>query len=265
MNIKKVEADLFEDDIQKTEYIGVIEDIQDPLKIGRARIRVFGKTGHASGSQEIPVNVLPWAYPEHHGFAAANGGAQFSTPKVGAEVIVRFPDGNIYSPRYSNLVNLADAVKAAIEGSYENAHVLAYDEGEDFKIFYTVQGGLLIHLKESVINIKNDNSILISHKDNTATMEFRGNDLDIVTQGNVNVSSNNNINLNSNNVWANGVQTNLGGNPIFSNVNGEPLMQLLKALATIVDAKMAVTAGSTVALVNQFEQFILSQTVKTSG
>lgn len=265
MNIKKVEADLFEDDVQKTEYVGIIEDINDPLKIGRARVRVFGKTGHADGNQEIPVNLLPWAYPEHHGFAAANGGGQFSTPKVGAEVVVRFPDGNIYSPRYSSLVNLADAVKSAIQDSYENAHVLTYDEIEDFKIYYTQQGGLLIHLKESIINIKNDNSILISHRDNTATMEFRGNDLDIVTQGNVNVSSTNNININSNNVWANGAQTNIGGNPIFSAVNGEPLFELLKSLATIIDAKMAVTAGTTVALVNQFQQFVLSQTVKTSG
>lgn len=265
MNFKKVEKDLYEDDIQKTEYIGVIEDIQDPLKVGRARVRVFGKTGHAEGDQEIPVGVLPWAYPEHHGFAAADGGSQFSTPKVGAEVVVRFPDGNIYSPRYSGLVNLSSAVKAAIEDSYENAHVLGFDEGEDFKVYYTTSGGLLIHHKGSIINIKQDQSILLSFNGNTAQLELTDNNLDIVTQANVNISSNNNVNINSNNVWANGAQTNIGGNPIFSAVNGEPLFQLLGALATIIDAKMAVTAGTTVQLVNQFKQFVLSNTVKTTG
>lgn len=265
MNYKKVAEDLFEDNLQKTEYVGVIEDIQDPKKMGRARVRVFGKTGHASGDQEIQTALLPWAYPKHFGFAAVDGGAQFSTPKVGAEVAIEFPDGNIYSPRYTHLINLSDKVKEAIANSYENAHVLAFDDPEQFKMYYTQEGGLLVYLKGSLINMKNDRSILISHDQNSAQLELRGNDLDIVTEGNVNISSKNNVNVNSNNVWANGVQTNIGGNPIFSAVNGEPLFALLKALATIVDAKMSVTAGSTVALVNQFEQFVLSGTVKTSG
>jgi len=265
MNIKKIAADLFEDDLQKTEYIGVIEDIQDPLKIGRAKIRVFGKTGHASGDQEIPTTSLPWAYPEHHGFAAVDGGFLFSTPKKDTEVIVRFPDGNIYSPKYSCLVNLSDKVKEAISSSYENAHVFGFDDVEQLKMYYTQEGGWLLYHKGSIINIKKDKSILISHDKNSAQLEMKGNDLDIVTQGNVNVSSTNNVNINSNNVWANGVQTNIGGNPIFSAVNGEPLFELLKALATIVDAKMSVTAGTTVQLVEQFKAFVLSATVKTSG
>ncbi len=265
MNLKKIEQDLFEDDLQKTEYVGVIEDIQDPKKIGRARIRIFGKTGHASGNQEIPTNLLPWAYPEHHGFAAKDGGYQFSTPKVGTEVLINFPDGNIYSPKYSGLINLSDKVQEIIAASYENAHVFGLDDVEKLKIYYTQNDGYLIYHKGSLINIKKDKSILISHDQNTAQIELKGSDIDIVTQGNVNVSSTNNANINSNNVWVNGVQTNLGGNPIFSAVNGEPLMTLLKQLATTIDAKLQVTAGATVALVTAFEEFVLSQTVKTSG
>lgn len=262
---KKISDDLYEDDIQKTEYIGVVEDVADPKKIGRARVRVFGKTGHASGDQEISTALLPWAYPEHFGFASASGGFQYSTPKLGAEVLVHYPDGNIYAPKYSGLINLSDAVAKEIASSYENAHVFGFDEGEHLKVYYTTAGGLLLYKNGSVINITQDDRILLTYKDKSAQIEMAQNNIDIVTQGNVNVSSTNNVNINSNNVWANGVQTNLGGDPIYSNMNGEPMMELIKALATIIDAKMAVTAGTTVALVNQFEEFILSKTVKTSG
>ena len=39
-------------------YLGVVEDIQDPLKQGRARIRVV------SIHDDIPTDALPWAYPK---------------------------------------------------------------------------------------------------------------------------------------------------------------------------------------------------------
>jgi hypothetical protein len=40
-------------------YTGVIEDVNDPMKIGRCRVRVFGI--HTDDKNLIPVNDLPWA------------------------------------------------------------------------------------------------------------------------------------------------------------------------------------------------------------
>jgi len=42
-------------------WTGVVEDRQDPLMLGRCRVRVFGP--HTENKQEIPTNDLPWAYP----------------------------------------------------------------------------------------------------------------------------------------------------------------------------------------------------------
>jgi hypothetical protein len=46
-------------------WIGTIEDINDPLGIGRCRVRIFG--WHYDGSEEskikIPKENLPWAVP----------------------------------------------------------------------------------------------------------------------------------------------------------------------------------------------------------
>jgi Gp5 N-terminal OB domain len=40
-------------------FQGVVEDVNDPLKIGRVRVRVFGL--HSDDRSLIPTNALPWA------------------------------------------------------------------------------------------------------------------------------------------------------------------------------------------------------------
>lgn len=42
-------------------FTGVVEDISDPLQMGRVRVRCFGY--HTSNLQDLPVKDLPWATP----------------------------------------------------------------------------------------------------------------------------------------------------------------------------------------------------------
>jgi hypothetical protein len=42
-------------------WTGVIEDRQDPLKLGRCRVRCVG--WHSANKMELPTNSLPWAVP----------------------------------------------------------------------------------------------------------------------------------------------------------------------------------------------------------
>jgi len=42
-------------------WIGVVEDNNDPLKMGRARVRIFGF--HTDNLAELPTAGLPWAIP----------------------------------------------------------------------------------------------------------------------------------------------------------------------------------------------------------
>ena len=42
-------------------FFGVVEDRQDPLKMGRVRVRAFGV--HTEDRSKIPTESLPWATP----------------------------------------------------------------------------------------------------------------------------------------------------------------------------------------------------------
>lgn len=42
-------------------WFGTVEDVDDPLQVGRCRVRILGY--HTDNKQRIPTNTLPWAYP----------------------------------------------------------------------------------------------------------------------------------------------------------------------------------------------------------
>jgi hypothetical protein len=42
-------------------WIGTVEDRQDPLKLGRCRVRCIG--WHSTNKMQLPTNMLPWAVP----------------------------------------------------------------------------------------------------------------------------------------------------------------------------------------------------------
>ena len=72
---------------------GVIEDINDPLKIGRCRVRVFGF--HNADRNLIPTESLPWAYPMQPITSAAISGIGQSPTGLlrGSHVFGFFRDG----------------------------------------------------------------------------------------------------------------------------------------------------------------------------
>lgn len=44
-------------------WIGVVEDRQDPIKLGRCRVRCVG--WHADNKMQLPTDMLPWAMPAY--------------------------------------------------------------------------------------------------------------------------------------------------------------------------------------------------------
>ena len=42
-------------------FLGVVEDRNDPIQLGRVRVRCFGF--HTDDKDKIPTNMLPWAVP----------------------------------------------------------------------------------------------------------------------------------------------------------------------------------------------------------
>ena len=148
--------DFSKDDLRNTSWLGEVVDIEDPQKIGRVKVKVFGKF------DELENDAIPWAYPGNNISAgSADGGSFFSVPKKGSIVSIKFDNGNIYYPEYFFNQHLSQDARKEIENSYENAHIIVYDtvtEGA-LKIFFTEEKGLMIDYKKSQINIKPDKSI----------------------------------------------------------------------------------------------------------
>lgn len=70
-------------------WIGVVEDRNDPLKIGRARVRIFGY--HTSDQKLLPKEDLPWALP----IAPLANPHGVKSPEESSWVLGFFLDGQI--------------------------------------------------------------------------------------------------------------------------------------------------------------------------
>jgi hypothetical protein len=76
-------------------YRGSVLDTNDPLKLGRIKVNVFGLF------DTIAAANLPWAVPmQPVGSGAGAGYGIFSVPEVGSTVFVMFEGGDVYQPVY---------------------------------------------------------------------------------------------------------------------------------------------------------------------
>lgn len=181
--------DLKTDDLKGSQWIGIVEDTNDDLFEGRCKIRVLGKMDQRIDPEDpesdfvLPTTALPWARPS----VASSGGSQsgsgtFSVPKLGTVLRMSFDNGNYYAPVYHESIYPSDELKAEIQNSYPNSHVLIYDtafgltgggneevtnerEGESIKVFFTEEKGLMFDYTTTAgpttVNIKPDNSVEI--------------------------------------------------------------------------------------------------------
>ena len=85
-------------------YRGVVEDNNDPLKVGRLRARIHGlhtEKKQKSETEGIPTNELPWAEPcLSITEGSVSGFGVWSVPLQGSHVMLFFENGNPTQPRY---------------------------------------------------------------------------------------------------------------------------------------------------------------------
>ena len=239
-------------------YIGIVKDINDPLKIGRCRVMVDILF------KDIETEQLPWAYPTYPNVFGKDGyGGAISVPKVGSTVRVKFINGDLYQPVYECIQDLATDVKQELQEEYEGTHVLLYDGDDGLKIFYTKGKGLSMELKDSVINIDKNSKITIDHKESKSTITLEGSTIKIDSDSQVLTTANSLAKTTAENAWINGkTSTNLGPTPVYSAVRGEPLFFILASLANAIDSKLYPTPGLTSGLVEGFRSICLSDKVK---
>ena len=182
----KDKNDFFKDNVRDAHYSGQVVDIEDPLKLGRIKVAVFGFF------DGLDTELLPWAVPSNNTSGGSDtGGGFFSVPKLDSVVDVKFDNGNIYCPMYTSQQRISNELKEEVSGSYENAQSLIYDTTTDggIKVYFTEAKGLMLDYKSTTINIKPDNSMIISNPN--------GDKVELLNDGNITVETTTNVTVKS--------------------------------------------------------------------
>ena len=268
-------SNLTQDRLNGTDWIGEVVDNEDPEFTGRCRVRVFGKFDGTTVFDDpdsapiIPNDQIPWAYPASgniFGGGESKGAGFLSVPKVGSKVKVRFNTGNLYAPEYFAMQDLNQAVIDEVKDSYQNAHVLFFDEDEKAKLVYTPAKGFEFFHKDSHIVINPDSSITIEHKGTSSIIELVGSTINITANSSVNITANSKVQTQASECILNGQSvTKLGPAPGYSAVLAEPLWTFLKMMASAIDAKLPSSPGVLSSQAASFEQLSTSKNVKLSS
>lgn len=137
-------------------YIGVVEDNNDPLKLGRARVRVLDVFDN------IKTEDIPFASP----WKDLNGN-QFNVPEKGKVLLVVFDSGDEHKPEFISAdhynVNLEKKLTSLSATDYVSMKSLIFDHKT--QIYVNDKEGLKIDHKFNNINIT-DNTIDLNLKDN---------------------------------------------------------------------------------------------------
>lgn len=137
-------------------YVGVVEDNNDPKKIGRVKVRVMNVF------DDLEAEDIPWARPWKD-----LGGNSFNLPDKGKVVTVVFESANIYKPEYICSdhfnINLEKKLSQLGEADYLSMKALIFDHKT--QIYVNEGEGLKLDHKFNMINIK-DKSINVNLKDN---------------------------------------------------------------------------------------------------
>ena len=137
-------------------YIGVVEDNNDPLKLGRVKIRVLDVF------DDIEVSAIPFASP----WKDLNGNG-FNVPEKGKVLLVVFDSGDEHKPEFISAdhynVNLEKKLTSLSATDYVSMKSLIFDHKT--QIYVNDKEGLKIDHKYNNINIT-ENTIDLNLKDN---------------------------------------------------------------------------------------------------
>ena len=249
-------------------YIGTVEAIDDPKFEGRCKVKVF------SLFDDIDIADLPWAIPAAKPtvFGQDARAGSISIPKIGAVVGIKFNNGDIYSPEYSQIQELGEDIKEELQKGntpetfrkkYEGSHFILFDGDEEIKFWFDREIGLQMELKQSFIRIDNATSnILIEHKDNHSQIGLENTVIRIVADSEVRITGTSKITATSKTAHINSKTTIIGASGVqYSAVLGEPLFAILKTMAATIDAKVPSTAGALASAVDAAKVQVLSRTV----
>lgn len=140
-------------------YLGDVEDNNDPLKLGRLKVRI-------SIFEDIDTEQLPWCFPLLPSFLGnSKNSIMFSVPEIGSQVRVSFPNRDIYTPFYSS-ADLTTGNKCTFfDEDYPDSYGFKDSKGNFVKINKKTNEITIQHSTSSNIVIDSFGDFYFNHKD----------------------------------------------------------------------------------------------------
>ena len=257
--MSKIEEEFLSHDLHDNDFLGVVTNNADPTYSGRCQVKVFGVL------DQIKDLHLPWAVPANSSIFAGNGAGSLSVPKVGQFVKIVFNNGDLYAPEYKTIQNVDSQLIERIKSDYLGTHVLLYDPEQDLNVIFQPGSGFLIFYKESFLQISPDNMITLQHSNAESVIQLEGDVCRISTKNEVQISAAAKASIIADESIINGKQTTkVGPGNYYHALLAEPMWGLLSSLAAAIDAKLPVTPGINVALVEEAKHAATSTNVLIS-
>lgn len=170
---------------RETYYKGIVVDNNDPEKMGRVRVQVWGIF------DDIPVNHLPWCNPEEHYMGSTMG--SFVVPPNGAVVKVYFENNEIYNPVYTSRVEDKNSLNFVSNPGDDYPDTKVFFENDNGEFFKTnIRTGQTVYRHSSGV------IIMIDGKGNTTiSTKASGSSMFIESGGEINISAKASINIES--------------------------------------------------------------------
>lgn len=236
--------DIVNDNLRDSNWLGKVIDVNDPNKDGRIKVRVFGKF-------DLLEDIhIPWARAQNRiTGGSSSGSGSHSVPKEGSIVGVKFNMGNLYEPEWYMIQHISDELKEEISNSYENSHSLIYDTVTEggLKVYFTEEKGLMFDYKETQINIKPDNSILVQNPNGDSVMLSNSGECIINVSDKIDVTCKNATIKASGKTWIDSPTIKLGKNAIEAVIKGNTFQTLFNS-HTHIGNSGAATSPPTVPL-----------------
>lgn len=164
------------------EYLGDVEDNNDPLKLGRVKVRI-------SIYEDIETEALPWAYPslDMSGNSPSNIG--LNIPEIGSQVRVEFPNNDKYAPFYKG-AELNEFNKSTFfDDDYPNSYGYKDTKGNFVRVNKKAETIEMQHSSGTNTVIVQDGSFVTTLKDGSSLNFNSGGNFQI-TMGNPNIMIN---------------------------------------------------------------------------
>ncbi len=222
----------------KETWTGKVVDNKDPFRMGRVKIRIFGRYDGVDDA------ALPWAMPEcaYLGSSTAN----LVIPTEDAIVRGYFENGDPYKPIYTGMITQMNPVEAAVKAftglaspgetildeatndlDYPNVMVLGKTDDGEAVIVNRSNGQIKINHRSGLkIQIDPNGSITVEQSMSKKITNPLPAKMDVTIEGDTNLTANGDVNLTAKmNVNINGVtgDVNLGRNGLKQLICAHPV------------------------------------------